>query len=82
MIDKKVIIEELRSLDFIWLGSEIRNGWFGRLIGWNATASSVMRKPFTLKRLQEEIDLRHLPLVIEDEYDMLNSFKIILKDAA
>jgi len=81
-IDKYVILEYLRELEYIWMGKEIRNGWFGKLLGWRVSASSIMRKPYTLERLQEFIDENNLPLVIEDEHDMTNTFKVFLKDAA
>lgn len=82
MIDKDIILEELKSLDYVWVGSEIRRGWFFRLLGWNCYSSSVIRKTSALKRLQEHIEQNHLPLEIKDEPEMSNAFRVLIKDAA
>ena len=80
--DKQVVLSALREIEFIWVGREIRKWFFGEIIGWNVCSSSIVRKKFTLERLQEEIVVRQLPLEIIDEDDMLNSFRVYLKEAA
>lgn len=80
--DKQVILETLRSIEYIWVGCAIKDGWFGSVIGWNIFASSLLRKRFTMERLKEEIEEYHLPLVIEDEKEMTNAFRVYIKKAA
>ena len=80
--DIDVILDELHTLEYLWIGSEIRTWFLGRTLGWRVCASSWKRKPYTLERLQTFIDENNLPLRIEDEHDMVNSFKVYLKDAA
>jgi len=80
--DIDLILEELHSIEYIWVGSEIRNWVLGRTRGWRITASSILRKPYTIERLQSHIDEHNLPLIIEDDHDMTNVFRVYLKDAA
>jgi len=79
--DRQVVLSYLRSIEFIWMGSPIKKWWFGETIGWTVFASSIMRKPYTLERLKNEIEENDLPLEIVDSHDMKNSFKVFLKDA-
>lgn len=80
--DKDVILHKLREIEYIWVGRDIRRWFFGEIIGWNVAASSVMRKAFTIERLQNIIKEENLPLEIKDTHEYLNSFKVYLKDAA
>ncbi len=77
--DRDTILSHLKTIEYIWVGCPIRKWFGGKVIGWNVCASSIMRKPYTLERLKEEIESENLPLKIKDENDMLNSFQVFLK---
>lgn len=68
----------LRQVDYIWVGSPIRKWFFGDIVGWNICSSSLVRKNYTIERLQGEIDADNLPLEIKEENEYTNSFKVLI----
>lgn len=81
-MDKEVILSELRSLEYLWIGRPIRNWFGGGIVGWNVYSSSILRKTYALERLQAEIEEKQLPLEIKDEPEMSNAFQVHLKNVA
>ena len=80
--EKQMVLDELREMDFLWVGKPIWKGWFLYVIGWNVCASSVVRKSFTIERLKKEIEEKNLPLEIKDEPNMSNAFQVFIKQVA
>lgn len=60
----------LKHLPYLFNIGTIRDNMFSKeLVGWNCSSSSVIRKPYTLERLQKEIEEKQLPLRIEETDD-------------
>lgn len=70
----------LKSIDYIWVGSPIRKWFFGDIVGWNVCSSSLIRKEYTIVRLRSEIEYDNLPLVVKEENEYTNSFKVMIHD--
>jgi len=70
----------LKSVDYIWVGSPIKKWFWGDIIGWNVCSSSLVRKEYTIERLQSEIDYDNLPLEIIEENEYTNAFKIFINE--
>jgi len=77
MKDPQVILSHLKEIEYIFLGSEIWSDWGKKVIGWNASASSIVRCDYTISRLKDEISELHLPLKIEIK-DCVNSFRLMI----
>lgn len=69
----------LKQVDYIWVGCPIRKWFWGDTVGWNVCSSSLMRKKYAIERLQDEIDADNLPLVIKEENEYTNSFKVMIQ---
>lgn len=80
MPDYQVIEEHLRKLFYLTRHGYVKDGFCGKVIGFNVSASSVLRKPYTMQRVQDEIDINELPLTIEDHLgDRYTSFRLMIK---
>jgi hypothetical protein len=84
MIKIKYTPEELcaflKQVDYIWVCSPIRKWFLGSVVGWNICSSSLVRKKYTIERLQSEIDADDLPLEIKEENQFTNSFKVMIHE--
>ena len=78
--DNKAILQHLKEIEYIRVKGAIRQWLLGDIIGWNVSATSVMRKPYTIERLKETIEEEHLPLEVVDTPYYLNSFQVYLKE--
>jgi len=78
--DYQPIEKHLRQLDYLTIISQKKTWFSDRVMGWNVKASSVIRKPYTVKRVEEEILKYDLPLIVSDPAgDHFDSFEILLK---
>lgn len=78
LMDPNEIQFKLKSLDFIKVNSRIETWIERKVVGWNISAPSFVRKPQTLKMIQEYIDKNKLPLTVEDDMPAYKTFKLML----
>lgn len=76
------VFRQLKEIEHLRVGSEIRQWFFGKIVGWNVYANTLLRKRITMEEVQEEINARNLPLEIRDTFEFTDSFQVILKDVA
>jgi hypothetical protein len=70
----------LKSLFYLRFQSRIRKWFGGKVIGFNVSAPSLIRKAAVLERIKIEIQNHELPLEIEDDMgDKSESFRLMLK---
>lgn len=78
--DYKPILDHLRKLDYLYGIGLVRTWITRRVVGFNVSASSLLRKNFTLLRIQDEIEKHNLPLIVEDNLGAgYTSFRLMIK---
>lgn len=71
------LYRRLKSLSYIRVGGAIQSSLTDPTpVGWNAHASSALRKRFALEQLEEYIKTMELPLLIKDVYRDQTHFQI------
>jgi len=79
MPDYQVIEAFLKTLDFISVRSYVRVWITKAVIGFNVTASSCIRKRYTIERLCKIIEEENLPVWIDNQTgDHTDLFRIML----
>lgn len=78
--DYQPIEKHLRELHYLKVNGKIRTWFGGSVVGFNVSASSLIRKPYTIERVKEEILKNDIPLIVEDLLgEGYNSFRLMLK---
>lgn len=74
------IEKKLKSLLYLQRVTKIKTWLEDRVIGFNAAASSLIRKPEVLKKLQSDIQRFNIPVFIDDPGgDKYVDFKLLIK---
>lgn len=78
--DYQPIEAHLKSIPYITVTGKIRTWFGGEVVGFNAKASSLLRKPFTLQRIKIEIEKNDMPLFVDDYLgEGYDSFRLMIK---
>lgn len=78
--DYQPIEAHLKSIPYITVTGKIRTWFGGEVVGFNAKASSIIRKPYTIQRIKEEIKSNDIPVFVDDYLgENYNSFRIMIK---
>ena len=74
------IYRRLKSLSYIRVGGTMQATITDPTpVGWNAHASSILRKAYAFERLKDYIGTMELPLEIKDPYPNQTPFQIFIK---
>lgn len=77
--DSDVILSHFKSLDYVIMKGKITTWHGGHVVGWNAAAPSVIRKPYTVEKLEKFIEDNDMPVFIQDQSPHIDSFKIMIR---
>jgi len=78
--DYQPIEKHLKSLPYLKITGQVRTWFGGKVVGFNAQASSLLRKRFTIERIEEEIEANDIPLIVDDYLgEGYNSFRLMIK---
>lgn len=81
MTDLTTILDDLKKIDYLYDVSAFYGGWGKEVIGYNASASSLLRKRFTLVRIKELIDKNQWPLDVDDCWgEGYVAFRLMIKN--
>ena len=82
MLTKTNEIEtRLKELPYLFEVSKFYSGWEKILMGYNVSASSLLRKRFTMVRVKEEIDKNNWPLEVDDCWGSgYVAFRLVIKN--
>ena len=74
------IFQKLKELDYIKVGSPIRewNFLIRKIVGWNISSSSILRKSCSIRKIERDIEILELPLVVVDDNEFTNTFKVFI----
>lgn len=73
-------IVKKHSAEFVWWeGKIVRSLKDNEVVGINARASSLIRLPFTIQRVNYIIKENNLPLRVFVNHSHLNHFRLLLK---
>jgi hypothetical protein len=78
--DYQPIYEHLRKLHYLKINSLARTWLTDSVVGFNVSASSLLRKNYTIERINQEINNYELPLLVDDEATpYTSSFRLMIK---
>lgn len=78
--DYKPMLEFLRGMDYLFEISLVKTWLTKKVVGFNVSASSLLRKNFTMLRVQDEIEKNNLPLIVDDNLGGgYTSFRLMIK---
>lgn len=80
-IEEAIEVIKKHTIEFVWWQGRIfKSLSSNEVVGINGAAGSLLRKRFTIERLQIIIDNEKLPLKIVDRHSHINRFQVISKD--
>lgn len=78
--DYQPIEAHLKSIPYIKITGQVRTWFGGQVVGFNAQASSIIRKPYTIERIKKEIEENNIPLFVQDYLgEGYDSFRLMIK---
>lgn len=78
--DYQPILAHLKLIPYIKVNSLYKKLWSNEVLGFNVSASSLLRKRKTLERINEEIHNYDLPLYVDDYLgDGYCSFRLMIR---
>lgn len=78
--DYQPILAHLKLIPYIKVNSLYKKLWSNEVLGFNISASSLLRKNKTLERINNEIYNYDLPIFIDDYLgDGYTSFRLMIK---
>lgn len=77
--DYQPILSHLKLIDYIRVHSLVKTWLTDNVVGFNVSASSLIRKRKTIERVASEINNYELPLLVDEGKEGYSSFRLMIK---
>lgn len=77
--DYQPIYSHLKKLPYLKVNSLVKTWLTNNVVGFNVSASSIIRKRKTIERVASEINNYELPLLIDEGMEGYSSFRLMIK---